>query len=39
MRTWLNPQQMTNYGFTPQDVIQAIESQGRRRSGRGAPPR
>jgi hydrophobic/amphiphilic exporter-1 (mainly G- bacteria), HAE1 family len=27
MRIWLNPQQMTNFGFSVDDIIQAIENQ------------
>jgi hydrophobic/amphiphilic exporter-1 (mainly G- bacteria), HAE1 family len=40
MRIWLDPQQMTNYGFSAQDIIQAIEDQNVQAAvGQlGAPP-
>jgi HAE1 family hydrophobic/amphiphilic exporter-1 len=40
MRIWLDPQQMTNYGFSAQDIIQAIEEQNVQAAvGQlGAPP-
>jgi hydrophobic/amphiphilic exporter-1 (mainly G- bacteria), HAE1 family len=40
MRIWLDPQKMTNYGFSAQDIIQAIEDQNVQAAvGQiGAPP-
>jgi HAE1 family hydrophobic/amphiphilic exporter-1 len=40
MRIWLDPQQMTNYGFSAQDIIAAIEDQNVQAAvGQlGAPP-
>ncbi|HEX5079128.1 MAG TPA: multidrug efflux RND transporter permease subunit [Geminicoccaceae bacterium] len=40
MRIWLDPQQMTNYGFSAQDITQAIEDQNVQAAvGQlGAPP-